>query len=220
MSLTAAVESPLDRSAPRCKLLVMTQVIPEDFGVLTFHFSNVEASGEEVVTLGVAIPSSNDLRDTVNHAANAFATNIMPMLTGPTKLEAVSLLARRSGLLEHWDSNEAFPVAGQKGNDELPTSVAYLVQKKTQFAGKRNRGRWYLPGVDASNVGVNKLGGAFIGQFQTALLNFHNAVKLDEGTYSAPMLPVVLHGDTGAPTEIVNFFVEEKVATQRNRLRD
>lgn len=198
----------------------MPTIIPEDFGVLSFHHTDADAQGAVVNTLGVAVPSSNEALDTVNHAAAAWSNIIMPTLCNVLVFIGASLLIRRSDLLEHWDSNVEAPQAGGHGADCLPLNCAYLVQKKTAFAGKRNRGRLYLSGCDKNVVTGSTVGATFLGILQTALDAFGTELKLDESTYNAPMLPVILHNSAGAPTEINNFVAEARLATQRGRMRD
>jgi hypothetical protein len=198
----------------------MPTIIPEDFGVLTFHHTDADAQGAIVNTLGVAVPSSNEALNTVNHAAAAWSNIVMPVLCNNLIFTGASLLIRRSDLLEHWDSNVEAPQAGGHGADCLPLNCSYLVQKKTAFAGKRNRGRWYLAGADKNAVTGSTVGATMKGIIQTALDAFGNEIKDDETTYQAPMLPVILHGSAGAPTEINNFVVESRLATQRGRMRD
>lgn len=195
-------------------------IIPEDFGQLTFHMSSSETAGAVVCTLGVGIGTSNELGDTVNHAAAAWSNLIMPLITNTITFTGASLLARRSNLLERWDSTVEAPQAGGNGPAQLPDNCAILVQKKTAFAGKRNRGRIYMPGVDEGSVVRNTLGEIALIGLQSAWDAFGTELKLDEGTYNAPMLPVILHHSAGAPTEINNFVVQARLATQRGRMRD
>lgn len=198
----------------------MTIIIPEDYAVITFHMTGAQSDGEIVNTLGVGVPSSNDAFATVNHAAFAWATLIMPRVTNTVIFTGASMLIRRSGLLERWDSNVNAPTTGGNGPNQLPDNAAVLVQKVTAFAGKRNRGRMYLPGVDAGSVTINTLGPVALGQYQTALTAFGTELQDDEATFEAPMNPVVLHNSAGAPTEITIFRAVARLVTQRNRMRD
>lgn len=196
------------------------RVIPENFAVLSFHMTGVDTAGELVNTLGVACSSGNDALKAVNHACDAWTNHIMPIMSSTITLVRVNMLIRRATLLESWDSNLFVPVAGTHSASIAPSNVAYLVQKHTAFAGRRNRGRMYLPGVNATGLDGNTVQGSLVAVIQAALDAFGTAIKDDESTYEAPLLPVILHSDTGAPTEINNFILSPRVATQRGRLRD
>ena len=194
-------------------------VIPEDFAVITFHQTSLQADGTIANTLGVAVPSSNEALDTVNHAAFAWATHIMPILGSAIVFVGASMLIKRSDLLEHWDSNVNAPVAGASDADVNPLNSAVLIQKISAFAGKRNRGRMYLAGIPHTLTDVNTVRPATVVTWQAALDAFGTELKLDSVTFNAPMQPVILHHDAGAPTEITNFKVSNRLATQRGRLR-
>jgi hypothetical protein len=196
------------------------RVIPDNFGVLSFHMSGVDAAGELVNTLGVAVPSSADALDAVNHAANAWSLHVMPVLANSVILTRVNLLVRRGAPLESWDANQDVPTTGGHGASIAPWNCAYLVRKHTAFAGRRNRGRWYLPGVNATGLDGSEVQDSLVVVLQAGVDAFGTAIKDDESVFNAPLLPVILHSDTGAPTEINNFIVQKRLATQRGRLRD
>lgn len=198
----------------------VTTVIPEDNAIVTWHMTQVGASGLIANTCGFGVPSSVNALDAVNHAAFAWATIIHNHLHPDLVFVSASMLIRRDGLLEHWDSNVNGNTPGGRSGAAAPSSVAMLVRKVSAFAGKRNRGRFYVDGLSSGVIQGNFLEPVYMGQMQTAFDDFGTALQDDEVTFNAPIQPRILHNDPGAPTEISNFVVESRVATQRGRLRD
>lgn len=116
------------------------------------------------------------------------------------------------------------PVNGLANSSALPPNSAVLIRKQTGLAGRRGRGRMYVPGVlegSVDNVGL--LTSTYRGSLQTAYDLW--LTGLEEGVSSIlPMPPVVLHRSEGAgvepaPTPVTSLTVETKIATQRRRLR-
>ena len=106
------------------------------------------------------------------------------------------------------------PENGTVSGDPMTPQVAYLVKKLTALGGRRNRGRFYLPGVVESKVdGAGNVLGAFQTTIQTSMDDF----MTDTG--AADIGVVILHSDGGTPTDVTSLQVEPKVATQRRRLK-
>jgi hypothetical protein len=109
---------------------------------------------------------------------------------------------------------------GSNNDEPLPPNCALLVRKTSAFGGRRNRGRAYIPGLalkpSSSPAGV--LDGAAV----TALQGDANdwlAAATNAGPPEVSGL-VILHSEApSTPTEIVGLDVQDKIATQRRRLR-
>ncbi len=103
----------------------------------------------------------------------------------------------------------------------LPQNTAALISKRSAQAGRRHRGRLYLPGlaegsVDAKGVINANLAGDFAAKLGPWLTNLRTLVPaVDE--------MVILHstGISGAPTPTVvtQLLLDPIVSTQRRRLR-
>jgi len=102
----------------------------------------------------------------------------------------------------------------------LPQNCAFLVQKRTGKAGRRNRGRWYLPGVPESIVGSD---GTVIESNRAALQTAAQAFLTGMPAAAGGLVMVILHstGVSGvpAPTVVTQMVVDSRIATQRTRLR-
>jgi hypothetical protein len=109
------------------------------------------------------------------------------------------------------------PLAGGAANTAVAPNTALLVNKTTLLGGRRNRGRWYWPGLPEGDVdqGGNVAGG-FLNAVQIDFDSFYTKLGLED------LYPSLLHSeDIGLilPALITSFVVQPKVATQRRRLR-
>ena len=200
----------------------MALIHTDTFGVITWHFNVVGCAGDAVVTCGFHSASDNT-DDVAIHAFSAMGTLMMPQLSAHASLHRTSVLMQLSGNLESGESFGTGDVAGGQTASMLPTNCAILVQKRTNFAGRKNRGRFFFPGVPGDSIQLNVNGNVLTeakrASFQTALDSFFDELHAD--TNDAPIQPVVLH-PAGVPvsTEIVAFAVVTTLATQRGRLRN
>ena len=101
----------------------------------------------------------------------------------------------------------------------LPQNCAVLVQKRTARGGRKGRGRMYFPPVYPNEATTGPTGlldaGAFAA-WQTAMTEFH-ALSAAE---SQPL--VLLHSEAAgaiAPDNITSLVAQQRIATQRTRLR-
>jgi hypothetical protein len=111
---------------------------------------------------------------------------------------------------------------GRVGSTLLTQNTAWLIKKTTAVGGRRNQGRWFVPGVpDVSVNDVGAVNAAEVTNWNTALETYVNA--LSAGGVVDDL--VILHGQgTGgggplAPTVIIEMRCDLRVATQRRRLR-
>lgn len=103
----------------------------------------------------------------------------------------------------------------------LPQNSAFLVHKRTGDGGPRNRGRFYLPNVQESQVNnLGQLDSGTLTAIQTTLNTFLTNVNGVAGVDTM----VLLHNDGGVsplidPTAIISLQIDPVIATQRRRLR-
>jgi len=203
----------------------MSLIIPPGFLHAVYRLKLEGDTEEMVVTCGHEIDTASganndDAADDLFGAfSSTFVDDIMPNVY---ELTGVDVYIGNDGPTLVYTSTEApFP-----GNDPaacIPPNTAYLIRKRTDLAGRRGRGRFYLPGVTeerVDNVG-NVLSGT-VGSMQTICDAFYSRLTFDAGARFYP--PVVLHRSEGIgteppPTPITRFVVDGKVATQRRRLR-
>jgi hypothetical protein len=111
---------------------------------------------------------------------------------------------------------------GRASTNLLTQNTTWLITKRSASGGKRNRGRWFFPGVP--DVSVNDVGVLNVNEvtdWNTALFAYLQTVLAAatiEGLY-------ILHSQgTGgggplAPTAITSLTCDSRVATQRKRMR-
>jgi hypothetical protein len=104
----------------------------------------------------------------------------------------------------------------------LPQNTAGLIKKLSAIAGRRNRGRFYLPGMNESDIDtIGGISSALQGAINTKLGTW--LTNIETVTLGAFDGMFILHstGISGAPppTKVTQLVVDPKVATQRTRLR-
>ncbi len=104
----------------------------------------------------------------------------------------------------------------------VPQNTAALVKKLSALAGRRNRGRFYMPGIseaDIDSVGTitPSLVAGINGLLATWLANIETVAA---GAFFGMF---ILHSSgltaTGPPTKVNQLLLDPRVATQRTRLR-
>ena len=115
--------------------------------------------------------------------------------------------------------------AGGATSEPLPQNTSYLVHKRSSRAGRRGRGRLYLPGIPEGNVAANGLIDSTHLANRQALLDTWIG-RFGSGTAgNSPGDMVILHNYPAAdppasdPTPVTTLILDPVVATQRRRLR-
>jgi len=118
-------------------------------------------------------------------------------------------------------SGEFDPAApGTAGSGAFPPMNTSLIwKKKTSFAGRKYRGRIYVPTISLVEGDVDSVGnidttvqGVVAGNFNDFLSQIATEVPELNGLF-------LLHEGATAPTQVVDWILESMVATQRRRLR-
>jgi hypothetical protein len=103
----------------------------------------------------------------------------------------------------------------------LPQNTSALIQKRTQVAGRRGRGRMYIPGLSEGNVGgTGVVNQGQIDVTQPLLDTWLTAIDtLIPGIAAMVLLHSTGLTPTPAPTGVTQLLIDTVVATQRRRLR-
>jgi hypothetical protein len=185
--------------------------IPVGFAQLNYIFEGTAAPQGAQVTIGLD-PVSSDPIDVAELAFNLWVTHLKGNTSANLNLVGtlVKMGPNESGNFHLRSSIEP----GGVGGDCDPPNTAFLIKKVTAIGGRRGRGRLFYPGVFSANTSNGGLidGGTL------------SAIQADwddwqAGAVSASIPPVLLHADSTPPTPILSFDVQQKVATQRRRLR-
>ena len=192
--------------------------LPLNFMNVTFHFTTVGAAGDSVITLGLDQSGSTATsQQDLQAVYDGFVATVMTRLTSAVSLDGLTAIATGAG------GPQSFEVIDEQlgflSGALLPANCAWLVQKLTGFAGKKNRGRCFLPGVPVEGIqGINPNlhDTGQLAAMQTEWNDFYSAL------ITADLLPVILHqeGVADAPRAVTEFRVNERLATQRGRMRD
>ncbi len=201
----------------------MTLIIPDGFGHVTHQLRLAGDPEPMAVTYGVALDAGGvtniaTLLDELHEAFHAAVTGSLP---ASWTLYQTELKWNDDVLADLKVSIHVEPKAMTASGAALPQNVAALVHKLSTSAGRRNRGRFFLPGLregevsDTGMVSGNSITG--INNDLAAWLNKLNTLMSQiDGM-------VILHstGISGAPppTVVAQLLVDPVVATQRRRLR-
>jgi hypothetical protein len=158
-----------------------------------------------------------------NDLLAAFSSNFATLIAAEYTLERVHILyqldADNQVVVDSTNGPDAMTAAG----GPLPQNNAYLVRKVTELAGRRNRGRMYIPGIIEANVSATGIiQAATVTAMQAALNVFIQQIRLVAD-------PVLIHScsfedpETTCvplpPNSVESLQVDNTIATQRRRLR-
>jgi len=189
--------------------------IPEGFGTATVRMQLPGESGPGFNVFGLeregtltALQTAQQWGDAINNAGSPW-----DLLSNQVLTDQVEVRLKIGGELHI--AEIPITVVGGGADPMAPPQVSYLVKKLTGFAGRTNRGRFYLPGVEETAVtGAGELTATAISNLQAAANQFLN----DLGTLGQEM--VVLHENPAlTPRPVTALVVDGRVATQRGRLR-
>jgi hypothetical protein len=151
-----------------------------------------------------------------NEMFDNWADNLLPLQAAAYSLVGVDGLFGDAGGNIEISSTRTAAVGGGAFN-ALPQNVSLLIEKLASIGGRRNRGRFYVPGINELDILSN---GAVDPTARTAwqtgannfYLGFDSAVNVGD--------PVILHTLAPfTPTVVDQFVVDPVCATQRRRLR-
>lgn len=191
-------------------------ILPVGYAYASHEISIPGTSGPALITTG------HDVSSLLTQAAVGDAIEEMWQSTSPLyalmgsnyQVVAIHIL---------WRASAGDPVAiersllkvGQDGANTEPQQVSALLRKHTGLAGRRNRGRCYLPGINETKVNAD---GTLTSAHHAAL---ETAWAASFGALAGADAPLVILHDsaTVTPTPVTSTSVGLRVATQRRRLR-
>jgi hypothetical protein len=192
--------------------------IPIGYALTTLSFSNGALAGEAVITFGVDLRTVTDpFQDVCDGIGSAFVDTINTRMSTSFFLEKCTLrMPTETGDVT---LETVLHAQGLVGGAQAPPNAAYLVQKRTGFAGKRNRGRFFLPGVQMDTLTNNR--SDLVASGSLALL-FNQCALFLEALGDMSVFMVILHDEafSDPPRLVTSLVPMEKIATQRGRLRD
>lgn len=195
----------------------MSLVIPPGYAQAVYRFTLTGDAEEMVVTLGVDMDEfAGDGAAAVDALALRFRTAYPAanILLGYTFVGVTLYVGQDGGPPTVFEN--VTPVVGTNAGPALPPNCAFLVQKRSASAGRRNRGRMFMPaGVGVGEDSVPATGVMLEAQ-RIVLQTRVNA-------WTDPTDHVIFHDSetvgAGAPVPITLFVLQARLATVRRRLR-
>jgi len=187
--------------------------IPENYGQAVVKYEYIDTGEIMTTTFGFHNLPLNVASDNAAFISEAWLEGF----TAATTLDSyryvgVYVLEGIGGVLQSGET--ADNVDGTVDAEPVSPAVAVGVKKITTYAGKKYRGRMYLPPAVLSEDNVNGAGvidGATVASLQTKLDNFRNALA------DLELNMMLLHNDATTPTEVIDLLVRDNVRTQRRR---
>lgn len=191
-------------------------LIPTGYAQANFKLAGAALPYGAEVTLGLDVRGFiGDPSDAAGASAVNFANNFCPRLT--SDINIASCLVKFGPTATGPSAEEANGTAGSVGTGPVAANTAVLINKNTAAGGRAGKGRMYIPGIRE-----NKISGAGVMDTDEFAAWISAAVGFFEDMNDDDLTPVLLHG-TGSPlttpTAITSLQVQNKVATQRRRLR-
>jgi hypothetical protein len=172
-----------------------------------------------VVTFGVSPTDSGlDETDIANNVVAALASSGLSTLANFSNqytLLGVRVYLRVSGGFAL--GIVALNNTGTGSFNTVPPQCAMLVQKRSPFGGRANRGRMYWPPCYLNEQTAVGAGGSFSGSDLTTQQTRFSSFRTDLITADIPMVIHHASGETGTP--VSQLVVQGLLATQRSRIR-
>lgn len=190
----------------------MSLVIPPGFAQVALRY-RLDGDPEEMIsTFGISVEGDGDAEAgsiVTTHNGQFLGASIA---TGWTFLGVTLRVGQDGGppaVVELLS-----PTPGEAAPSSLPNNCAYLIRKQTALGGRAGRGRMYLPPFVIQEGVID----------QTGLLEESDRADLEE--LISPVIFVrpafLLHDSlspTTTPTPITGISVQQRIATQRRRMR-
>jgi hypothetical protein len=185
------------------------QIPPSSYQVAIDH-SLAGSLRPATVTLGFGYFGTNFETD-AGLLALSYVTTVMHSMADVWTCVNISFAVQEGTVLEL-----AQDVLGGTSHTPTTANTAFLVKKLTSSPGRRNRGRFFLPGVSEQDVdAIGNVVPSKITELQGNLDDFY------AGCVAAHFNPELFHNTPpGAlSTSVTRFLLEPLAATQRRRMR-
>jgi hypothetical protein len=179
----------------------------DQLGLNVRHYRSVNTIGGVVTLQALADEMAADFDNIYPTVLSGFAefrgVMVQKIFPGPMGMPVVSSLA---------------PVQGIVAGEPLPRQVSGLISFRTAFAGRRFRGRSYIPfPAEASNDADSTPVNAYLTQMGVLALEFLQPRSVTEGAFTEQFQPTLWHRDTMTDDPILTATVNDAWATQRRR---
>lgn len=201
----------------------MAVYIPVGAGIFAYRFRLVSDPEEMVVTMGF------DASVGYTGGGNALANDLSSSWLTAFPATEMSNEYTFVGTTVRWGLSSGFltvfenlrNVVGTFTGSPVPNNSAFLVTKRTAEAGRRGKGRWFLPPFAASETNVDARGvlaASTVTNTQTRLNTLLTSI-------TSHCNPVILHNIPTDPplfidpTLVTSLVLSAQLATRRSRMR-
>lgn len=189
-------------------------IIPVGFSSLSIEFEGPGVPTGAAITFGV---NQDVLLTTVAQIGQAFAVawdnaNVVSLYDQSVTVKNCHVKMGPNDVGPSGDRPCDFQ--GSRVSEVGYPGVSVLVTKSTALGGRKNRGRFFLPGITEGDIAI---GGALESSFLSACGIVFGNFFTELGDGGIPM--VILHNDATAPTDVTALVVASQSATQRRRNR-
>jgi hypothetical protein len=203
----------------------MALIIPVGYAQAVYELQLTGDNELMVTTMGHDLTgvTGGAYEDAANDLHGAWATEMMGLVSNQYTFIGVTLYVGQDGGPPAIYESTAPSQAGGDTAATLPQNCAYLLRKRTSAAGRRGRGRMYIPGVSEPEVdALGVIDGTWLTTIQASADGW--LAQLGVGGVTGPLPPVILHREEGIgveppPTPVTVLEFAERIATQRQRLR-
>lgn len=197
--------------------------VPVGHALGVLEFSLAGDSEPMNITLGIDPTAySGDFNAAVAHFGLSFWSVFQASFGDGYTLERALFYVGQDGTTATAVYEEVIGTDGGAGTDRLPQNCALLVRKSSGVPGRRNKGRFYVPGILGESVvgDTGVISGAVVTSLQTKFDDWMDELTIPGAGYTAALTPEIFHstGDQ-TPTPVTELQVESLIATQRQRLR-
>jgi hypothetical protein len=194
-------------------------VVPVSSAQVAQQILLVGADHPMYITYGVSPPGGKTATQMANDLRGYFLANVWSASARGTiwSLGKTSVQFRSGINTIELGENLTVTAGTVSDTSAPPIGGAVLVRKVTGLGGRRNRGRMYVPPFFLNESNVDYLGnidGATLSVVQNWFNAWYNAMV------AATYVPQILHSDGAVGTNVTSFSVQQKLGTQRLRMRN
>jgi len=199
-------------------------IIPPGYGLAALRWALTADPEEMITTIGVDLgPAEGDFVEAANNVARAWGSQFpAAQLDTDWTWRGVRLYVGEDGGASIPYDSVGFTITGTSAGVGPVQNTAILVKKATARAGRKGRGRMYVPPFGLSSAGYapnGTLGSSTITDYQTRFTALRTIMANGESGLTFAVPPVLLHADGSLPDAVTAFTVQAVLATQRRRLR-
>lgn len=129
--------------------------IPVGFGLWQFYLQHTGIQHTALVTLGFEVATPPYTQGQLASALSAWRTALQPVYDAEVSFSRAVALIGNDGPAIRFEAT-GITVGTRSSVTVAPPNVTYLIRKTTTFAGRRYRGRMYLPYV--ANAAIQQTG--------------------------------------------------------------